>query len=239
MNLTLILVVILIVAVIALFYSFVRSFFKTLKFVLVLAFIGLVIFSVMIFLDVNDFESKFQISPNLYLMTEGKVIAGYRQIMAEAIQPLGEEALTQYSADLATQNYSKILGDNFKLFIINRTAFNLSGLKLGEKNLTQEQLSGLLGSSHARKDYVAMIYPDMAEDHKQLMADNISRSDAEFRAIIFAGMLSQAMKDDPAFIFKRSGEGNAIIYPESIAFRFMKVVPLPLMQKLYKEEEKE
>ncbi|MBD3309907.1 hypothetical protein GF351_01675 [Candidatus Woesearchaeota archaeon] len=236
MNLTMILIVVFVLVVTILFYTFIRSVWKTFKFFLALVLIGMILLAISVFSDINDFKKNFPASSNLYLLQQsGKqsLITGYTQIMAEEFSPLSQEQISAYEEMLSDKDYQSIRGDHYKLFIIDQQAFDdIESIALDQTEFSKKQADQLLASENARIGYLEMKQPETDILSRKKIADDMAASDTEFKAYLFGQMLSSSLKKDPAFIFKKNKEGSLRVYPETMSFRFMKILPVSLIDKV-------
>ena len=90
-----------------------------------------------------------------------------------------------------------------------------------------------------RADDPATVYVyDMPEEEKESerksFYDSFGPKD-EFKGTLFLMMTSKGMQEDPLFIFRHYKTRDLIVYPETNVFKFIKVIPLSLIQTIFEK----
>jgi len=200
--------------------------------------------------DANDFREKFPSQPSIYLLKDDeKIIAGFSGILEENFTPSPalEEQINSYQYDYEQKNLNKILGENYKLFIMNKSAFDfVNEVSAGEKPLAKQEIFDLLDSSMPINDYLSKQgIPDSQKSkaRQDLLAQMNIKDDTEFKGILFGLLYATAMsKEGPLFMFDQVRNENMIVYPETAMFKLLKQIPSSFIQniatKIKKGEEK-
>ena len=198
---------IVLVAAIVLAVIFVRKVLKIILLVLLVIGILAGITGYLAYKDAMDLKENFAASPSIYLLDwNGEIAAGFETSMEEA-EPvfLDAQALAAVNDNHEKKDYKEILGDNYKMFVFEKEAFEaVETVEYG-------------GDSHSKE----VIYDIFEGD-----------GSAEDKGMAFGVLVSTAGGDKgPLFMIEQYKEGNVKIYPKTIVFDLLKVMPLSWLEK--------
>src|SRR3989344_2909989 len=124
------LIVIAIIAVSTLFsvYKIIKSGAKIGNIISVSISILILVLSIVIYLDINDFRSNFETSSKLFLLEEkSMLLSGFSGILSDNQEKpifLSANNITALQQLYNNKDYKEMQANNYKLFIINITAFD-------------------------------------------------------------------------------------------------------------------
>ena len=158
-----------------------------------------------IYRDFMDLRENFgQSSKEAMLVDGSKVITGI-VLEGGSFETLSDQQLDEISSGLKNKNYEEILGDNYKLMILDADIVD---------DLDNEV--EVLGQTMSQK-----------EIKKTLESGSSSE-----KAALFAALLSKEIiaNKNPLFFFSQFKDGNILIYPETALFKTVKLVPIDLFK---------
>ena len=123
-----------------------------------------------------------------------------------AAKPLSDAEMAVLNTEFGAQDYGSMLGNNFKLFIVN------------EDSIT--------------KSLPATISLDGREVQKETVIQQMESGDAESRASVFSLLLALKEQQDKTFIVTGLRDGSVIIYPETPALKAIKAVPQWILSQI-------
>jgi len=162
-----------------------------------------------IYRDFMDLRENFgQSSKEAMLVDGSKVITGI-VLEGGSFETLSDQQLDEISSGLKNKNYEEILGDNYKLMILDADIVD---------DLDNEV--EVLGQTMSQK-----------EIKKTLESGSSSE-----KAALFAALLSKEIiaNKNPLFFFSQFKDGNILIYPETALFKTVKLVPIDLFKNIAK-----
>ena len=201
------------IIIIALIAVFVWGIFK--KLFKLMFYAGIIILLLMaanayfIYRDFMDLRENFgQSSKEAMLVDGSKVITGI-VLEGGSFETLSDQQLDEISSGLKNKNYEEILGDNYKLMILDADIVD---------DLDNEV--EVLGQTMSQK-----------EIKKTLESGSSSE-----KAALFAALLSKEIiaNKNPLFFFSQFKDGNILIYPETALFKTVKLVPIDLFKNIAK-----
>ncbi len=200
--------------------------------------------------DAIDFKEGMQKGDITYIAVSGNEVISAIQTQSGMPEPIiiNESVITGFDAYFKKGELDKIKGDAFKLFIVDITIFN----DLGEKeipndydgrNITSNIMVAVLNSSSPRDvfaDYLLLTAKDVPEQYEDYYREKQKKqmeSDNEVRGRAFIFLISQAMgTKGPLFIINGYKEGLITIYPETILFRCIRLVPTSYIKSVWKKK---
>jgi len=127
-----------------------------------------------------------------------------------------------------------IIGDNYKLIIIRKDFFNdVFSIPIAEdQSITRIELFELLSSKTPIDDYITLsLGGDTAKIQKESYKENLIQSlqistDEEFKDILFFTAFATAAENKgPLFLLNAFKKETVIIYPQTLFFDTLKVIP--------------
>ena len=208
-----------------LFTTILRAVFYT----FVLLFMISIVLGFFIIKDVNDMKNNFGNSSKLILLVDNQTVAsGFTA--AEVIKPLSAQQLSEATALLQKKDYKTLQGSNYKLFIIKTEVFeNLSDVQFAieGKKVTLGSILGILKSDQPIKDYARLVELSPGDIPSQV-------TNEEIKAGLFRSAFVYIFQR-PLIILQQYQKGNIYIYPETIAFKAMKISSIPILDFFVKE----
>ncbi|MBD3355397.1 hypothetical protein GF361_05435 [Candidatus Woesearchaeota archaeon] len=228
--------IILIIVIGIVMFKITKSILKTMFLVFSAVSLIILIFGFFVISDTMDFNENFQTQPSLFLLGDsGELTAGFSGIPSEEAQFtfLSEERLGSYNES----NLENILQDNYKIFLIKKDAFgSVDQIEAENINITKKEIFNIIDSETPVYDYLRLQPEEIPESVlPQAKEDILSQMDieteAEFKGLIFAILFSKTM-ENPLFLFSQHQKENIIVYPETAMFKFIKRMPLSLIDNL-------
>ena len=188
---------------------FVWGIFK--KLFKLMFYIGIIILLLMaanayfIYRDFMDLKENFgPLSKEVLLVDGSEVITGI-VLKGDSFETLSNQQLNEISSRLKNKDYKGILGDNYKLMILDA---NIVGdldneVEVFGQTISQEEIKKILESGSSSE-----------------------------KAALFAALLSEEIiaNKNPLFFFSQFKDGNIIIYPETALFKTVKIIPIDLFK---------
>jgi len=232
-------IIIVLIIIIAIFKIF-KSVFKAIFLISTLFGIVIMIFLIILYQDVADFKTNFPTAEKLFLLEENNtLLAGFSGVLGEQEQPnfITSSELNSYKISYEADDLENILGNNYKLFIVNSDVFeDIVSVEFNEQDLSKNFVFNLLRSDSPIDEYAnyyaqSQGIPAAAiGDLKKQIRTQIS-SEAELKGALFASLFGTKTQEDPLFLFKEYKKDNIIIYPETMLFRTIRKIPLLLMKR--------
>jgi len=243
MILTIILIILLIIFFLVIF-KISNSIKRAVFFTTSLISLAIIILGIFVFVDAAEFKENFPTSENLLMLEEdNSLAAGFYMQFSAGSQPslITEDKLLIQNQYFKENNLEAIKGESYKLFIINKQALDtVDKIPFGEKTFTRQQTFDIINSENAIDDFLDIYFTDIPFDQKSLVKEQFLtgikiKDDTEFKAMLFALLVSSAMEEKgPLLIFEEYKENNIQIYPETTLFKFIKKVPQSLLEKVVK-----
>lgn len=194
---------------------------------------GILCYSV--YSDAIAFQQGWESAPKLFLLHDNNyLISGY---MAEPnneelpITPISKEIIKQYRESFSNEDYNTILGNNYKLFLIDFAAFNeVKEINFINTNLSLAQVKNLLESATPTKDF-AKITTGM-----DLQINVNPNDDENFRSSVFAILFATAVTDQgPLYIVQKVKDNTIQVYPETALFKTIKLIPISFIKHAFSQ----
>ena len=190
----------------------------------------LAVFSFFIYSDFKNFEKGMSSGEKLILLSkEDKILAGISLIDLEENSP--KEVLNKQRLDVLSQNYkdkdyNEILGNKFKLIIIDIRFFEMyledSDLEEnGEQVLTRQQALDILRDDESLQEYF--------ESEFEGATDN----PYELRTLLFITAFSKIIENkSPLFLFEEYKKSTIMVYEDSIMLKILRNIPAGILDKI-------
>ncbi len=245
MDITLIALAILAFSILYAAYKLITKGFKLFAFASLLFSLTLFISGLLLYLDIRDFQENFQDSEKIFLLSEnGNILTGFTSTLQEGSEPdeIPKERLAELQTYYNNKEYNKIKGENYKMFIIDASAFDFMEEEQEierEKDFvyTKEFVFKFIKSENLADDFSReyikqkSIDESRLEEIKKEFIENIEED--KFRAQLFSSLLEESSKQKgPLFLILFYREGDTLIYKETILFKLIKLLPEGIMEKL-------
>jgi len=224
-------IIIFIVAAIIIF-KIVKTILKTILIILILSFLVTAIFGFFTYQDSVELKDNLETKPKLMLLQDNeKIIAGFVTTDFEKKPEfLAISQITEYQNSFKKDDYKKMLGDNYKMFIIDINAFDFDDEELDfiGKKVSKNILYSVLKSNDPITLYKSKTNVDPA---LYGISDHI-----EFKSQVFAVLFNEVIeKSGQFFIFSEYKEKNIIVYPETAVFKFIKLIPTSFIKNMFEK----
>ena len=222
MDLSSIITIIIFIVSAIVIFKIVKTILKTILIILILSFLLIAIFGFFTYQDAVELKDNLETKPKLMLLQDNEnIIAGFviTDFKKEA-EFLALSQITKYQNSFKKQDYKKMLGNNYKMFIIEIKAFDFDDEEFDfvGKKVSKNLLYSVLKSNNPIGLYKSETGMDPA-------IYGIS-DPVEFKSQVFALLFSEAIeKRGQFFIFNEYKEENIIVYPETAVFKFIKLIP--------------
>lgn len=232
-----VLVMVVLVILTALFFAMLKVVWKAVLSAICIIFLLSAVFGAIAFLDAKDFADKSKGPGQVFILSEnGRMLAGAKDLFMQnesTNKTLSDKESSIYSSAYAEKDYQKMLSGNYKLFIFDMKAFDsLSDDDLKEfQGITKDSLFRILRSENAVDEYADDVIkrsgvPKEQEElvRKQIISE--SQGEAETRSKLFIILFISSVKSKgTASIIGQYRQGNIGIYPKTMLFRALKVMP--------------
>lgn len=202
---------------------------KAIFYTFLLLFIASIVLGFLVIRDVNNLKNNFANSSKIVLLIDNnQAITGF--VAAENINPLTAEQLKEATTLYQAKDYEKLLGNNYKLFIMKYEALqNLSDVQFGieGKQLQGGDILEVIKSDNPKTTYAALIEIAQTDIPAEV-------TDEEIKAKLFEYFFIYIFQR-PVTMLKEYQKGNIYIYPETISFKVMKFSSLPFLEFFVKE----
>ncbi|MBN2368103.1 hypothetical protein JXC34_03715 [Candidatus Woesearchaeota archaeon] len=187
------------IVLIVLVITTLKNIFKTLVSIFLILVVLSALFMFFLVKDVRDFGQGINNNGNIYLLKEGdEVLTGFRMEginLSNAASFSGKE-LDRFTKDMEDQKLDSILDKDYKIFIIDQSAFN------DTNSLDPDSVIEYLKSKESEYEP--------------------SESTMDPKAFAFSMLVIFNLKNDPLYLFKEFKNNNLIIYPETFMFKVLK-----------------
>jgi len=235
--------ILILLAVVIIFFA-TRFIGKTLKLatqIILMVIIILVFLTILVYRDVKDLKTGFVDNNNTFFLYENNRL--YSAITLKPLKniTLGLDSFTYFTKDdldafeedLIKKNYDALLASSYRVFIIKpivlNQPYNISLLiDMNEGDLLNMLLSDDPFMVLAKKTKENI---NMSEETLKASFEGIYESEEQIKGYIFAALLANYFQNQkPGDFISNIKKDRIIIYPESISFKVIKYLPLPVKQ---------
>lgn len=213
----LLLVIIIIIAV----FLIISVMKKLLKIALIFAIIFVILFFVTggsIISEFSNLKDKINNEPAIVLLeNDGDILTGFVDL--KKLELLDKGKIASINSLYSDNKLKEIKEDNYKLFVIKTSVLNgLQDVKINNKDVSAQQIYDFFVKD---QEITQITAEDIFLEIDVL--DKISD-----KAVLFAYLYKKELKitKSPILFFKNYKKGKIIVYPETIFFRFTKIIPL-------------
>jgi len=200
MNYLLIIAVIIVVLLTILLFKLIKNIVKALIYTLLIFIIISGVFSYFLIKDMRDFSKGMSENTAIFLLKENDVIVtGFTISKLNVSTAKALNNIDKYNSYYKDMEYNKILGNHYKLFIVDIKAYPES--QEFDLNYVKKVFKG-------EQNIVNLIEE----------AENIPNNPAKS----FMLLVINNMKKDPLYLIKESKKSNLLIYPKSFMFKVLK-----------------
>ncbi|MBD3164553.1 hypothetical protein GF323_05085 [Candidatus Woesearchaeota archaeon] len=218
MDLMLILLVAILIVALLLIFTIAR---KLLKWAVILVIIFIILFIITggsIMHDFNNIKNRINSEPAMVLLEfNGDIIMGFRD--SENYVLFSPEEISEIAGLYEKNMLEDIRGNNYKVFILKSPLLKeIDNVEINNKKVTGDELYNyLIAGETLERISIEDITLDI----------DISDKDNK-QAAVLAYAYDKKVKviSSPIFFFNNYKQDNIEIYPETIFFRFAKIIPL-------------
>jgi hypothetical protein len=195
---------------------------KLIKFAVIVGLIFLVLFLITGGSIMGDFDSlkeKVSMSPNLVLFEdEGNILTGI--VDSEKISLLDESEIALLDGLYSENKLEKMKEDYYKVFIIKTVVIEeLEAMEINNKEVTSDDMLDFFVDN---KPIVSITYEDLLLDLE------VEEGNRNNKAALLAYLYEKELKitKSPIDFFENYKQKEIIVYPETIFFKFTKIIPI-------------
>ncbi|MBU0536794.1 MAG: hypothetical protein KKE20_07535 [Nanoarchaeota archaeon] len=191
--------------------------------------------------DASEFKEKFPTEPNLFLLVEdGDILAGANNLMHEnKPTPITSEEKAVFQQIIDDKDFKDLIGKNYKVFIVGMDAFKtLPEGEIADSGFTKSEAEEALRQDDIKEWYIdwvlekADVPEEMIDDARDQLRMEMPPEE-EIRATMFFLLLAgMSEKQGATFIIREYQTENIDVYPETILFRFVKIVPESFLDRI-------
>jgi len=232
MGLSAIITIIIFIVAAIIIFKIVKTILKTIFIILIFSLLLTAIFGFFSYKDIVELKDNLETESKLMLLQDNeKIAAGFVTAdFEEEAEFLTINQITEYQNNFKKQDYKKMLGDNYKMFIFDMKAFDFNDEELDfvGKKVSKNVLYSVLESNDPIALYKSKTNIDPAAYD---IIDPI-----KFKSQAFAVLLSEEIeKKGQLFIFSEYKKKNIMVYPETALFKFIKLMPTSFIQNIFEK----
>lgn len=188
----------------------------------------------LVYRDVMDIREKFSTSSKLVMLEDGGEIISAMQMQSfdeEGFNFLDEDWIAHKQELFEKRNYKEIIGRNYKMFVIKLETFSdIESIEMEEFVLTNQDIFNILQSDRPSDVFFEVYIKDMelGEMQKTLARQQFNEEIGQknIKAMMLGLIFNKALEQEgPLFIINNFKDSNIIVYPETITFKIIKLVP--------------
>lgn len=204
MNIVSILVVLLVAILIIFVLKLISGLMKAFIYTFIIFIIAAGLFSYFVYTDTKSLASGIANNDTLFLLKDkNELITGFTlsRLNISSVDSLGSVRLDDLNTYYSKKDYKKMLGDNYKMFMIDRSVF--------PKDTSFDPDSVI--------DYIKF------QNKKESVISDIKESSLpDPQAMAFSMLVIYSIRENPSFLIDGYKSGNITIYPETFIFKIMK-----------------
>jgi energy-coupling factor transporter transmembrane protein EcfT len=245
MNIVYLIILVLFIAAAIVIFKITKTVFKAIMFTVALFFLILIVFGIVIIQDAKSIKDDFPTKPSLYLFEypEGKLSAGMYGVLSSDLGSMHfvkQEQLALYQLSFEKNDLKSIKGNNYRLFIVKENTFDsLETLNISETEvISREQFFTVIGSENSIDEYIKLrVGANPPENIKTALKNTLAQSnintDAELRGMfLLVGLGSMIEKQGSLSLIQNMKDGKLIVYPKTIIFDILEVLPVSTIQSI-------
>lgn len=203
-----------------------------------------IILGVWAILDARSFVEKSQTNEELFILKEqDRMLAGTKNLFMRdenAVKKLTDSEFENYNALFREKDYEKMLKNKYRVFVIDVSAFD--SLEEDDfssfEGMDKELMFRMLRSEKATDVLIekTIAESNITREYEGLLRQNLREQmpeEAELRSTLFALLISASLQKHGApFIASQIKEGRMEVYPISMMFRAIRIIPMFVFEKL-------
>ncbi len=174
--------------------------------------------------DIAELREGLENEPKTILLADGdEIIAGFiDKGSGEMPEFLNSKRVEYFNSLYEEKNFREIVGDNYRAFIVKADAIR----PVGSIDFFGNDVPGDVLFSSIRQDNSISYFERNTGASFGLTDDN-----KEFNSYVFSTLFEDKLKINTGlFILTEYSRGNIAIYPETIVFKIIRLVPVSLLE---------
>lgn len=210
--------IVLTILAIFLILKFVKKLVFTIISMVVLFLVIISIFSVLAYLDFKDLKTNLNQNTSVMILSDNSnyITGGY----FTPSKPSSENKPIMNIQELSSKSYKEILGSNYKLIIVDISFLDTNLPEIinhNGKQISKSNLFNILRSSTPKTEFASVF---------NIQESSISYNNEELRYQLFLSSIDNLMeKGGLTVLIEGYEDDKIIIYPETIAFKIIKLLP--------------
>lgn len=183
------------------------------------------VFIVLLYLDARDFMANYQAGDKTFILEKDLIVKSAIILKNNTPVILYQSDIDRYTESLKQKDYASLRGDSYKLLILKMSSLeNLPdfNVKYGPLSFDKAQSIRILTDDS---------YAESLKQGQQTDQMYNFNSIYELRALILSEILSKSYfsQDGQTLTVMEFKKGNIVIYPETLIFKVLKLVPASWM----------
>ena len=207
-------------------HNVIKAFFYT----ALLMFILFISLGYWVYNDTLDLKDHFINSSKIFLLEDKNGIIAGISVHQDEKEYITETIAEDYSNNIVNDDYNGILGDKYKLFVLNMDIFSrIETVNLFGKEISKGDFFMIMESENPK---VTLNNFFSADDPVFTMTLAGSKDDADVKSRVFSYISGRLISKDPSLLLDSYREGDIVIYPETITFKLIKYMPNNVVKRI-------
>ena len=207
-------------------HNVIKAFFYT----ALLMFILFISLGYWVYNDTLDLKDHFINSSKIFLLEDKNGIIAGISVHQDEKEYITETIAEDYSNNIVNDDYNGILGDKYKLFVLNMDIFSrIETVNLFGKEISKGDFFMIMESENPK---VTLNNYFSADDPVFTMMLAGSKDDADIKSRVFSHISGRLISKDPLLLLNSYREGEIVIYPETITFKLIKYLPINAVKRI-------
>lgn len=240
MEIILIVGIILFILIGIIIFKIIGKIVKTLSILMSILTIVMLIGGIFVYLDAKDLKENFSVEKKLFVLDYDDVLLSGFTLKDMAVdgmpEVLSKEVLSEYSNYYSNNDMKSIQGEEYyKVFVFKKELFDdVLEMDIGNVKLSKYDIDAILVSNDALnlvvdKMLMSQGVPLDNTKYREEISKELKSNEA-VKGLLVAGLFAKKSKE-PTFIFEGLQNETVMVYPETIIFKLIKIVPFNYMSK--------
>ena len=235
-----IITILVIIVLVVLSVFFAKQFFKLIAGLWSILFIIVIILGVFLYFDIKDLNSNFDTAEKVILLKEnGNILTGF-MFSDNSKNTVFYKDISEINNAFKAKNYAKIKGETYKLLIAQKSLFSdIELIDVIGYPIERETLFAYLNDQTPRNKAAEDISKENSVP-KALVTKEIEKNFAtedEFKGYLFAKAVGRVLEGKGTnFVILSYKKGDIEVYPETISFKMIDLLPQIIFDKFFEEE---
>lgn len=225
-------------------YKVLKSFAKAFLIVNAIFMIIFLVFAFLVYSDIKNLSDNFPRAKKLFLLHDnGAVLTGFSATSFDeaGITVLSGEEISALNSRLKSNGYGAVLGNNYKLILFDIKSFEGEGtIEFQGMQIPKRVYITALKADNpidVFADYYvesSALEPNQRDVAKQQAEAQLGTDTARIKTAMFTMLFTNAVEKQGADFFANLKNGNIVVYPETMFFSILKIVPTSLFENIGK-----